>query len=705
MLVKNTSILMDLDLTKIPPDFLCPLTKKIMLEPVSDDLLETYEKIAIEEWFKSCKNGNFITPHTKEILDNTQLKNNRRIKEKIAKFLEVNPDYWQVVYISKEIQAKFEAAFKNQDKDELLKWVTIEPRLASDNNYQLLNWAIQAKDEDTLVKIILPALNLCGQQKHIKNIALLLAQNNWLRGMEYLMDSEIWKENDVYQYMMDWIEQSELTAFKLLLFIVQKMNLDINKTDPEGNTLLHLAVINNNPEIVTALLMADIDEKITNKEGKIAQEIALTNNQQNIIDIFNQWKNQNKEITGLGSSNTQLQLLKNELFELKQNVHTLQNTFKQEILQHKKEQQQQMNHLITGLQHTAFRFFSNLKNHSQHYGIKIILEKARLFDIKILSNENIVASVGEKGIKIWDSQNGQCIQTIMDSGSLSTLPNNKIVCYSSTNKTLKIWDTVTGQCLHTLNDNTAKNYNAKGSGVFYFDKPTRMVQHNNSLDLEHVTTLLKDKILTISNDKILKIWDSNKGVCLKTIQGIEPGRCIDTFPDGRIVIGYSNPDNTLKIYDSNTGKNLLTLRGHKYHVVSIIVLNDGKIASASWDGKVKIWDSTTGQCLLTLSENENENEIFSDNPHVECLTELPGGLIASGSRDAKIKIWNTTTGECVEILNDHTNWVEAIASLPDGRIISSSKDESVILRTTTANIVASQGEKFLNENSSECKLM
>ncbi|CAM4397223.1 MAG: hypothetical protein LEGION0398_MBIBDBAK_00213 [Legionellaceae bacterium] len=705
MLILNTSLLMNLDLSKISHDFLCPLTNKIMLEPVSDDLLETYEKEAIEEWFKKCKNGIFITPHTKEILDNNQVKNNRRIKEKISTFLEKNPDYWQIVYISKEILLKFETALKNQDKDELAKLVTVEPRLASENNYQLLKWAIEAKDEDTLVKIILPALNLCGQQKHINNIALLVAQNNWLRGFECLIESNILEENDIFEYMKEWIAQSELTACKLLLFIIQKTNVDINKTDIQGNTLLHLAVINNNPDMVTALLMSGIDEQITNQEGKTAQEIAAVNHETNIINLFIQSGDQNKKLTGLHSSNAQLQLLKNEVFELKQDIIQLQNTIKQDMLQHKKEQKQQMNHLITGLQKAAFSFFSNIKNDAQQNTIKIIIERVRLNDIHILPNENIVASVGNE-IKIWSSKNGRCIQTIRDSGELSTLPNNKIVCYSITNKTLKIWDTATGECLQTLADTTENNYSTKSFSGFNFGSTQKFSsQPNNTFDLRHIATLHKDKILTISNDKITKIWDSHTGTCLKTLHGIEPGRCIATFPDGRFAIGYYNPDNTLKLYDSNTGKTLLTLRGHTYHVVSIIVLKDGRIASASWDGTVKIWDSTTGQCLLTLSQKETEFSFGGGRIEVECLTELPGGLLASGSRDAKIKIWNTTTGECVEILNNHTNWVEAIASFPDGRIISSSKDESLILRTTTANIVASQGEKFLEENLTECKIM
>jgi WD40 repeat protein len=40
--------------------------------------------------------------------------------------------------------------------------------------------------------------------------------------------------------------------------------------------------------------------------------------------------------------------------------------------------------------------------------------------------------------------------------------------------------------------------------------------------------------------------------------------------------------------------------------------------------------------------------------HVLCLLLLSNGQLASGSGDKTIKIWNTVTGDCIKTLEGHT---------------------------------------------------
>jgi len=59
-------------------------------------------------------------------------------------------------------------------------------------------------------------------------------------------------------------------------------------------------------------------------------------------------------------------------------------------------------------------------------------------------------------------------------------------------------------------------------------------------------------------------------------------------------------DQTIKIWDSSTGSLKRTLTGHSDWVMSIAVLQNGDLASGSGDKSIKIWDSSTGSLKRTI---------------------------------------------------------------------------------------------------------
>ena len=63
----------------IPPDFYCPITGELLIEPVSDPSGHTYEKNSILEWLK-IKNE---SPLTKQPLYPSQLTDNIAMKRSI----------------------------------------------------------------------------------------------------------------------------------------------------------------------------------------------------------------------------------------------------------------------------------------------------------------------------------------------------------------------------------------------------------------------------------------------------------------------------------------------------------------------------------------------------------------------------------------------------------------------------------------------
>jgi len=59
---------------------------------------------------------------------------------------------------------------------------------------------------------------------------------------------------------------------------------------------------------------------------------------------------------------------------------------------------------------------------------------------------------------------------------------------------------------------------------------------------------------------------------------------------------------------------------------------------------------------------------------VRALAVLPDGRLASSSNDDTVRVWRPSTGVCEAVLEGHTRGVRALAVLPDGRLASGSWD-------------------------------
>jgi WD40 repeat protein len=77
-------------------------------------------------------------------------------------------------------------------------------------------------------------------------------------------------------------------------------------------------------------------------------------------------------------------------------------------------------------------------------------------------------------------------------------------------------------------------------------------------------------------------------------------------------------------------------------------LQNGLLASASWDRTIKIWNADNGSLVRTLAELTNP---------VLALVVLPNGYLASGSGEMNIKIWNADTGRLIRTLSGHIHFI------------------------------------------------
>ena len=162
--------------------------------------------------------------------------------------------------------------------------------------------------------------------------------------------------------------------------------------------------------------------------------------------------------------------------------------------------------------------------------------------------------------------------------------------------------------------------------------------------------------------------------------------------------------------------NIKTIKAHEERISALIELNNGFIASGSYDGKVKIWDIlkegedslimiknsvTAVFCFLEfepgkllggtslntiflwdLNDKNKEEFIFNFQKHdlwVTSLVKLDENHFASASNDTKIIIWDYKNKKYEKVLEGHTDCIMAMILLKNGYLCTASYDENIMI--------------------------
>jgi WD40 repeat protein len=125
-------------------------------------------------------------------------------------------------------------------------------------------------------------------------------------------------------------------------------------------------------------------------------------------------------------------------------------------------------------------------------------------------------------------------------------------------------------------------------------------------------------------------------------------------------------DKTIKLWNVKSGICVKTLIGHSDWVTSVIELRNGLLVTGS--RTIKIWDVKNGTCLKTLT--------LHGCPHpISYIVKLQNGFFASVDYN-EIKIWDVKSGNCLKKLTEHTKWVCKPIELENGMVITTSQDKT-----------------------------
>ena len=111
------------------------------------------------------------------------------------------------------------------------------------------------------------------------------------------------------------------------------------------------------------------------------------------------------------------------------------------------------------------------------------------------------------------------------------------------------------------------------------------------------------------------------------------------------------------------------LRFHADAVNAVVLLRDGRAATAGADGKIAIWTPGNAQPDTVLEGHTA--------PIVALALSTDGAMLASASWDQTIRLW-PLAGGAPRVFEGHTQNVNGVAFAPDGRtLVSVSYDQSV----------------------------
>ena len=177
------------------------------------------------------------------------------------------------------------------------------------------------------------------------------------------------------------------------------------------------------------------------------------------------------------------------------------------------------------------------------------------------------------------------------------------------------------------------------------------------------------RLLTSGNDKTVKVWDVENGEELFILKW-QAGAQACFSPDGKYIASGGFGE-MFFIWNAETGEKIRELTGHKHEITSLVFTPDSKtLLSSSFDKRIIQWDIKTGKAIRNFGGH-------SWRPAFAAFTPDGESILISGD-DYTIKNLELSDATNILNMNKHKGWVNHVSSSDTASVILSCGDDKAV---------------------------
>ncbi|KAI9207367.1 WD40-repeat-containing domain protein [Polychytrium aggregatum] len=315
--------------------------------------------------------------------------------------------------------------------------------------------------------------------------------------------------------------------------------------------------------------------------------------------------------------------------------------------------------------------------------IEIQGHRSDIRTLALSTDDDLLVSGSNSGIKIWNTLTQKCVQTLGSGYALCSafVPGNKHVVIGTKTGELELFDLASSSLLESIKAHDGPIWSLQvrpdktGITTGSADKEVKFWDFQLIQDSEYSKVARR---LTLVPTRILKMSDDVLSVCHS--------------PDGSL-LAVSLLDSTVKVFYTDTLKFFLSLYGHKLPVLSMDISSDGAlIATGSADKTLKLWGLDFGDCHKSLIAHEDSVMV--------CRFVWGTHSLFTAGKDKTIKYWDADKFEQILKLEGHHGEVWSLAVAKYGRfIVTGSHDKSIRIweKTDEQFVLEEERERELEE--------